>query len=94
MDHPAKSLLWTKVDERMYVATASVVIDRRPIRVELRIDGRAADHFRVDCAKGIPLWEAIDGSQEFPTTLAAAKVVAKVWFKSANDQGTLSPRCA
>jgi hypothetical protein len=92
---------FTKVAERIYIMKGSVAFrdwlgNEREVDVQFRIDGREGDYYRVDCDKGLPLWEAIDGSgtRPFPTSVRAAKDLACAWKRAANEQGTLSPEVA
>lgn len=92
------AMKFTKVRERIYLAETTVTCTNvwgKSVtrKVRFRIDGRDGDHYRVDCDKGFPLWEAIDGSgtHPFPTSLKAAKDLAFAWKRAAETEGALSP---
>lgn len=60
-----------KISDRVYCATTYLTSETywgktRIIRIEIRLDGREGEFYRIDVAKGIALWESIDGSGRVP----------------------------
>ena len=78
----------------VFTATAEVEIEHlrgyKTITVDIRIDGRDRDRYRVDQHTLGP-WEAIDGGAPL-TSFKKAVAFTTRWVKAANAQGTLSPR--